>query len=209
MNLPTVRWWRWGAPLAALLWLAAVLGFGAALPGYSQWIHPVALLGASGIPRAQAFDLLGFVLPGALTAVAALGLRLRIPVKAAWPQRIGAQLMFLSALGFVAMGVFQLDPLRLSGTQTQLHATAWGLWWATCLASAILLAQGLRGQPHWRGLARGGALLGVAVVVFAVVLPAVMPDGLAQRLSILAWLGWCALAGFSGPGTPASGMLRS
>lgn len=208
LMLGHVRWWRWCGPLAALVWLVAVLGFGAALPGYSQLVHPVALLGAEGIPNAQLFNLLGFVLPGALCAMVALGLRLRLPVKAGWPQRIGAQLMFLSALGLVAMGLFQLEPQQLRGTSTQLHATAWGLWWATSLASALLLAVGLRGQQDWRGLIVGGPVLALLVVAFALVLPAVLSDGLSQRISVLIWFGWCALAGISGPSRPLTGTLQ-
>ncbi|SEL78967.1 Protein of unknown function [Pseudoxanthomonas sp. GM95] len=210
MTLSHVRWWRWCAPVALLTWIGAVLGFGAALKdqGYSQWIHPVALLGADGIPNAQLFNLLGFVLPGALCAMVAFALRLRLPLKAGWPQRIGAQLMFLSALGLVAMGLFHLEPQQLRGTGTQLHATAWGLWWATSLASALLLANGLRGQPEWRGLVRGGPVLVLAVVAFAMVLPAFLPDGLSQRISVLLWFGWCALAGISGPSRPLTGTLQ-
>lgn len=207
MKLTGLRWWHGCAPVAALLWLCAVLGFGAALPGYSQLIHPVALLGAEGIPNAQLFNLLGFVLPGALCTIGAVGLRMRLPVKAPWPQRIGAQLMFLSSLGFVAMGLFHLDPV-LRGTQTQLHATAWGLWWATSLASALLLASGLRGQAPWRGLARGGLVLALLVVAFALVMPAFLPDGLSQRIAVLAWFGWCALAGLSGPARSVPGALH-
>ncbi|WP_379655179.1 DUF998 domain-containing protein [Pseudoxanthomonas sp. UC19_8] len=202
------RWWRGCVPAAAALWVGALLGFGAALPGYVQSVHPVALLGAQGIAGAAAFNLFGFVLPGALCAVAAVALRLRLPLHAGWRQRIGAQLMFLSTLGFVAMGVFRLDPVRLEGTQTLLHATAWGLWWSTALASALLLAGGLRGDPAWRGLVRGGPPLAGLAVLFALVLPAVLPDGLSQRVAILAWLGWCGLAAVSGPDRPLTATLR-
>ncbi|RZZ82779.1 DUF998 domain-containing protein [Pseudoxanthomonas winnipegensis] len=202
------RWWRGCVPAAAALWVGALLGFGAALPGYVQSVHPVALLGAQGIAGAMAFNLFGFVLPGALCAVVAVSLRLRLPLHTGWRQRIGAQLMFLSTLGFVAMGVFRLDPVRLEGTQTLLHATAWGLWWSTALASALLLAGGLRRDPAWRGLVRGGPPLAGLAVLFALVLPAVLPDGLSQRVAILAWLGWCGLAAVSGPDRPLTATLR-
>ncbi len=208
MKFTGLRWLRGCAPVAALLWLGAVLGFGASLPGYSQLIHPVAALGAEGIPNAQLFNLLGFVLPGVLCALVAWGLRLRLPVKAPWLQRVGAQLMFLSSLGFVVMGLFQLDPVRLQGTQTQLHATAWGLWWATSLASALLLASGARGQAPWRGFARGGLILALLVVAFSLVMPVFLPAGLSQRVAILAWFGWCALAGVSGQARSIDGTLH-
>ena len=76
-------------PAASALWLGALLGFGAALPGYAQSVHPVALLGAQGIPGAVAFNLFGFVLPGALCAAVAVALRLRLPLHTGWRQRIG------------------------------------------------------------------------------------------------------------------------
>ena len=65
--------------MAALLFVLAVLGFGAGLDGYAQARHPVALLGAHGVPHALAFNLLGFVLPGLLAAVVAERLRRRLP----------------------------------------------------------------------------------------------------------------------------------
>lgn len=196
------------APLAALLWLGSVLGFGALLPGYSQMIYPTAALGALGIPRAQLFNLLGYALPGALIGLGALSLRLRLPLKAPWPQRIGAQLMFLSALGFVAMGLFRLDPQQLDGRSTRLHATAWVLWWASALAGTLLLGLGLRGQVAWQRLARDGLVLGLAMTVLALIGPMLMPDGLSQRLSILAWMAWAGMAGLGGPAGQGSGLSR-
>src|SRR3546814_4546527 len=51
------------AIVAVVLFAAAVAGFGAALDGSSQAIHPVGLLRARGMPHALAFNVLGFVLP--------------------------------------------------------------------------------------------------------------------------------------------------
>ena len=66
---------RWSGLAAAIVFVAALLGFGLALPGYSQIAHPVAVLGAMGVPHALGFNLLGFVLPGALAATASIGVR--------------------------------------------------------------------------------------------------------------------------------------
>ncbi|PSD25544.1 DUF998 domain-containing protein, partial [Stenotrophomonas maltophilia] len=70
-----VRLDRWLGLLAAVVFVLAVSGFGAGLEGYAQARHPVALLGARGVPHALAFNLLGFVLPGVLAAVVAERLR--------------------------------------------------------------------------------------------------------------------------------------
>ncbi|PWB21607.1 DUF998 domain-containing protein, partial [Stenotrophomonas sp. SPM] len=71
---------RWLGLLAAACFVLAVVGFGAALGGYSQAMHPVALLGAHGVPHALAFNVVGLVLPGALAAVVAERLRRQLPV---------------------------------------------------------------------------------------------------------------------------------
>src|SRR3546814_19042378 len=65
------------AIVAVVLFAAAVAGFGAALDGYSQAIHPVGLLGARGMPPALAFNVLGLVLPGVLAALVDWRLRAR------------------------------------------------------------------------------------------------------------------------------------
>src|SRR5690606_34606254 len=46
---------------AGICFALALAGFGSALTGYAQLHYPVALLGAAGVPRATAFNLLGFV----------------------------------------------------------------------------------------------------------------------------------------------------
>src|SRR5262245_19866044 len=88
--------------LPAACCLIAVVVFGAMLDGYSHLIHPLAWLGARGVKGATAFNLLGFVLPGALAAVVALRLRTRLPPRAGWVGGIGAALLLLSTLAFAA-----------------------------------------------------------------------------------------------------------
>src|SRR3546814_13949676 len=80
------------AIVAVVLFAAAVAGFGAALDGYSQAIHPVGLLGARGMPHALAFNVLGFVLPGVLAALVAWPLRAGLDCGAPWGARFRAGL---------------------------------------------------------------------------------------------------------------------
>src|SRR5688572_31757235 len=77
--------------LALLVFLAALLGFGAGTHGYSHAHHPVALLGARGVPHWAAFDLLGFVLPGHLAGAATMRSSLSLHARndAAWATGIG------------------------------------------------------------------------------------------------------------------------
>lgn len=187
-------------PAATLLFVAALLGFGLALPGYSQIAHPVAVLGAKGVPHALGFNLLGFVLAGVLAAVATLDLRRRLPADAGWTLRVGAQLSLLSALGFVAMGLLPLDPEDLDNPASSLHATAWMLWWVAFVPGALLVALGLRGRHPWRPLARISIVAALLVLFVALLAVELMPAGIAQRLGYLGWLGWLCVASLGARG---------
>ena len=181
-------------PAAVLVFVAALVGFGLALSGYSQLAHPVAVLGAKGVPNALGFNLLGFVLAGVLAAVVALDLRRRLPGDAGWTLRVGAQLALLSALGFAAMGLLPLDPEDLDNPASSLHATAWMLWWVAFVPGALMIALGLRGRAPWRTLARTSVAIALLVLFVALLAVELMPAGIAQRIGYLGWLAWLCVA---------------
>lgn len=172
------------AVLAGVLWLAAMLGFGAALDGYSQRAHPVALLGAKGIAHAAAFDVFGFVVPGLLMAFGAIAMRRQLDGDG-WGARIGAQLLLLSALAFAAQGLLPLDPSDPGAVSSRLHATAWSLWWIAWLSGAALLALG----------ARGARIAAVACAGIALLISVLVSGGIGQRVAIIAWFALAGLAG--------------
>lgn len=185
---------RHAAWLAVAVWLTAWLAFGAMSDGYSQLRHPVALLGARGMPHAMAFNLLGLVTPGLLSAWVAYGLRQRLPVGAGWSARIGAWVLLVSALAFAAQGVLPLDPSDLDAPGSRLHAVAWMLWWIAFVPAALLLASGmlrLRGQ---RGFALASLLAAVLVLIFGVLAPIALWVGVAQRIAFGVWFAWLLLA---------------
>ncbi len=184
----------WTGAIAAWVFTCAVLGFGLALSGYSQIWHPVARLGADGEPHALGFNLLGFVLTGVLAALVALDLRHRLPADAGWVARVGAQLLLLSAIGFVGLGVLPLDPDDLHNDASSLHATAWLLWWVAFVPGAALFALGMRGRSGWRPAVIASATAAVIVLFSALVAVALMPAGIAQRLGYAAWLLWLCVA---------------
>lgn len=180
------RWLLWIAPLLMAL---SVIGFGMASPDYSQQWHPVSLLGARGEPNAWAFNVLGFLLPGAMMAMCAIGWRSAL-ANAPWTQRIGAQLLLLSAVAFAGQGVLPLDPDNLLAPPSRMHALAWTLWWMAFVPGALLLGlRSAQARPPLRMLLI--ALLVPAVAVFGSV---VLPPGLAQRLAFALWFAWWLLA---------------
>nr|WP_312953483.1 DUF998 domain-containing protein [Stenotrophomonas pavanii] len=192
--MSVVRLDRWLGLLAAVAFVLAVAGFGAGLDGSAQGRHPVALLGAHGVPHALAFNLVGFVLPGLLAAGVAERLRRTLPTGAGWAPRVSSQMLLLAGLAFAAMGALPLDVDDLHGPASQLHASAWMIWVLGFVAGSVLLAvSGLR-QAHGRALGVLALGCGVLAALAAFALQGVLPAPLAQRLAFACWAVWLAAA---------------
>lgn len=192
--MSVVRLDRWLGLLAAVVFVLAVAGFGAGLDGYAQARHPVALLGARGVPHALAFNLLGFVLPGVLAVAVAERLRRSLPATAGWAPRVGSQMLLLAGLAFAAMGLLPLDVDDLHGPASQLHASAWMIWVLGFVAGTVLLGVSHLRRAH--GRASGAVALGCGVLaaLAAFALQGTLPAPMAQRLAFACWLVWLAAA---------------
>jgi len=185
------RYARFFVPAALALFIAATAISGALLDGYSHREHPLALLGAAGVPRALAFNVFAFVLPGSAVAIVFWTIRSALPATAGWRARIGTQLAVLSALAFAAQGLFPLDPGDLGGRANALHALAWTVWWIAFAAAGGLLAAG--GASH-------GFKWATAVSLIATLALALPPwpgamAAFAPRLAFVVWFVWAAWAG--------------
>ncbi|AOD16629.1 DUF998 domain-containing protein [Xanthomonas fragariae] len=190
--------------IAATVFVLAVAGFGATLPSYLQASHPVALLGANGVPHALGFNLLGFVLVGALGMTTGVSLLARMPAKSGWRLRVGGQLIVLAGLAFLGMGVLPLDPTDLDGRASQAHATAWLLWAVAFVPGMLLIAAALLNHPGMRWLAWLSLGAGLLVAVLAFGPPGLLGQAIAQRLAFLAWVGWLAVAAWAWPAKRAA-----
>lgn len=177
--LPVLAWWR-GDVLA-----------GPALADYSPLHHPLAWLGADGVPRAWLFNAFGFVLPGLAAAVAAANWRSRL-AGAGWAPRIGARLWLLSAIAFAAQGLLPLDPSDPHAAGNRLHALAWTLWWVAFVPGAVLVAAS-RGRGGGtaarvgRWLRAAAAVAALTVPLLALMAPLLAPPGLYQRAAVAVW----------------------
>ena len=177
---------RIAAVSAAVLFAGAVAGFGAAFPRFLQLVHPVAALGASGVPRAMAFNLVAFVTPGVLAILVAQSLRARMS-SAPMAARLGVQMLTLAAMAFAALGFLPLDSRDLLSAASRAHAAAWTVWWIAFVAGGLLLGVGMRGTPH-APRSRAVAACALVALAFALLLPGRVPIGLSQRIAFAAWL---------------------
>ena len=177
---------RVAAVSVALLFAGSVAGFGAAFPRFLQLVHPVAALGASGVPRAALFNALAFVLPGVLAILVAQSLRARMS-DAPMAARLGVQMLTLAAMAFAALGLLPLDSRDLLSAASRAHAAAWTVWWVAFAAGGLLLGVGMRRTPH-AAASWSVAVCALVALAFALLLPTVVPIGLSQRVAFAAWL---------------------
>lgn len=182
---------RWPFPVAiaaALLCVLAIAVFAAQLDGYRHASHPLGWLGGRGLPGASAFNLLAFVLPGAMLAAIAWQLRDRLPAGVGWASRIGTWLLLLSALAFAAQGLLPLDLEELDAGLSRGHAVAWMLWLLAFVLGAWVF--GIGSKRRWLA-----ALGGLVLPFTALILPVLIAPGLAQRMALALWFGcWVLLA---------------
>jgi hypothetical membrane protein len=179
---------RHAGTLAVLCCAGAIFAFAAAFEPFSHTQHPIALLGARGVPGALAFNLLCFVVPGLLAAFVAVRLRARLPGGAGRSAAIGVWMLAISALAFAAQGLWPLDPEDLENAQSQRHATAWLLWWLSFAPGAVLLGFGVRRAQGWAGWAGLLIAAGTVVIVLNAMPAAWLPGPIAQRALLALWL---------------------
>ena len=188
--------------LAGVAFLVALAGFGAALAGFSQALHPVDLLGARGVAHAPGWNAAGYALPGLLVGAFAIALQGSLAAAGSGALgRIGGWLLMLSGLAFAAQGVLPLDPRLLDGADSKLHVAAGMSSLVAWLPSALLLPLALRGRPAWRPALVGGPLLAVLAIACLALPPGAWAGvadgpGTVQRLGLCAQFAWPALAAF-------------
>jgi hypothetical protein len=184
------------AVIALVCFLFALLGFGAALSGYSQAMHPLALLGARGVPHWIGFDALGFVVPGMLAWWA--------HVRAGWQWQVGAVPMgrvaaigwtmcTIAALAFTAQGFLPVDATKGFGFGVgRLHTAAYMVWWIAFAAGAVLLVVGAGAHARLRRARIGTLAAAIVVIAFALLVMIPGAPALGQKIAFAVWFAWLA-----------------
>jgi hypothetical protein len=157
--------------------------------GFAHRTHPLAWLGAVGVPSAVGFNSIGFALAGVLAALALWPLRNALPTDARWSARIGAQLTMLSAFAFAAQGLLPIDLEDLDGTTSGMHGAVWLAWLLMFAVGNALLAWGVR-KTRDSNVREIVFLAAQAIPACALLGGLAMPVAIAQRLAFVLWFVW-------------------
>lgn len=182
-------------PAAGALFAGSLIGFAAArADGYSHATKAVSELGAIGAPAALAFNLLAFVIPGALLTYFSLRLATQSD------RKIGPRLLVASSLFLILSG---LAPARLGDYQawtTVLHiigAMGAGLFWIVALFWTGPLLSRRFGLPAWGQVTPWFGLFMFANIAWQVLFQAtgVVSPGWGQRIGFFGYFLWFAVTG--------------
>lgn len=186
---------RWQGLLAAVcpVWFASVYAvFSIINDGFSHRSHPVSGLGAIGEPRAWAWNLLGFIIPGAV--VAALGVAIRRSMADSRAASLAGFALLVSGVLLACAGLFPAD---LSGERVllnQFHSVSgWGSFSAFLVAGSLIPAAVWRRTRSWSMLLIPLSLVAGALICFGLVLPDLW--GPLQRLGFLCFFLWVGVMG--------------
>jgi hypothetical protein len=193
--------------LAPVVFVVGVLVEGASRPGYSGWRHAVSQLSLGpGWPVNVALILLGAA--GLLALAVALPRALPGDERPRWTPRLVAT----AGVTFILLVIFPIDPgLGYPPGQPAghhwhglVHGIVGTILFAALAAAPLTLAHHLRGRVDWSSwrpysLATGLTVAGtypLTVALSSLDQAGVWtnaPAGLAQRVALIAGLGWCTL----------------
>ena len=179
---------------ACVVFWSGVLIFGALRPSYSHSANTISELGALETSNAALWNLVGFVVPGLLLAVAGNAIAVSVGSTRSGSHTLARWLLVVSGLAIAGQGV--IPAAMANGVAV---VTSWntrghfimslisGIAW---IIGALLLAAPMKRNPDWRGW----RTINVALVLFAVAgvftLQGTLPDGLAQRIVDAIYFAW-------------------
>lgn len=168
-----------------LFWSASVV-LGAFRPSYSHVANTISELGAIGTPYATAWNVLGFIIPGALLAIVGAAIARAANTTPSLSRTLATALLVLSGLAIAGQGVMPAEMANgvadVTSASTRGHFISSLVSGAAWAVGALMLVGPMRRNPGWRGLHVVSVMLVVLALVAAFALRGTLPDGLAQRI---------------------------
>jgi hypothetical membrane protein len=138
---------------AGVLCWSAMFVFAALRPSYSHLVNAVSELGAIDAPNALPWNLIGFITPGLLLAIAGAAIAASASSKG-W-RTAAFWLLIISGLAFAGTGVFPAEmrdgALVVTSASTRWHfimSLVHGIAW---VIAAMLLVVPMKRSANWRG----------------------------------------------------------
>ncbi|HPH34228.1 MAG TPA: DUF998 domain-containing protein [Methanoregulaceae archaeon] len=169
---------------APLLFAVTTVAIGLATPGYDPVTQLVSELGIPGTPYATAMNSVGLIMTGILISVFASAVH--SVLSGGWKGALGAVLVAVAGISFVAMGIFHCDKGCIPTTSGgSLHLLFGMVALAAGLSAALLFSLVKARERGWNGYWQYSLFTGVLILVM---LPLLLlhPDkaGLVQRILI-------------------------
>ncbi len=169
---------------APLFFAITTVAIGLATPGYDPVTQLVSELGIPGTPYAPAMNSIGLIMTGILISVFALAVH--SVLSGGWKGALGAVLVAVAGISFVAMGIFHCDqgciPITPGGS---LHLVSGMIALVAGLGAALILSLVMIREREWNGYWQYSLATGVLLLV---ILPLFLlhPDkaGLVQRILV-------------------------
>jgi hypothetical membrane protein len=180
-----------GIAAAVICW-SALLVFGALRLSYSHTANAVSELGALGSRHALPWNLIGFITPGILLAIAGGAVAASVDAQ---PRRTVAFWLFvISGLGFAGTGLSPAEMRNGVAVVTSpftkghfimslIHGGAW-------LIAALLLIRPMQRHPDWRSLTYVNIALVLATLMASFALRGRLSDALVQRIAGAIYFAW-------------------
>ena len=177
-----------------MVWPAMLL-FAALRPEYSHSVNAVSELGALGTPNALAWNVIGFIIPGFLLAIAGAGIAASVTGKG-W-RSAAVWLLILSGLGFAGTGFSPAEVENgvavVTSPSTQGHFVASLIHGIAWLIAALLLVRPMLRNPNWRGYVWVNVAFVFATLIAVFALRGVVSDAIVQRIAGATYFAWIAI----------------
>jgi hypothetical membrane protein len=168
-----------------LFWVASV-ALAAFRPSYSHVVNTISELGAVGTPHATAWNVLGFIVPGVLLALAGATIARAANPTPSVSRTFATVLLVLCGLAVAGQGIFPAEMANgvadVTSAFTRGHFVSSLLSGATWAVGALMLVGPMKRNPNWHSLYIVSAVLVALTLVALFTLRGTLPDGLAQRI---------------------------
>jgi hypothetical membrane protein len=179
-----------------LFWSTSVL-LGSVRPSYSHVVNMISELGAVGTPYATAWNVFGFIIPGAILGFVGVVIARAVITHPSTVRTVATVLFVAFGLGVIGQGVMPAKMLNgvadITSTSTRGHFICSLITGAAWAVGALTLVIPMKRNPRWRGLHIASSVLVALTLVASLALRGAVPDGLAERLGDAFFCAWFIL----------------